>query len=102
VNPADGLYVPFPDTLALPTVIPPEVHDVGAVGCGPNTVNVIVPDGDAPPDSVPEIDEAEIAEPAVPDPGAEADSAGLAAPSTVSAIPAPQVDALLLLFESPP
>ena len=29
--------------LAVPTVLPPLVHVVGAVVCGPNTLNVIVP-----------------------------------------------------------
>jgi hypothetical protein len=70
------LYVPFPDTLAVPTVVPPDVHDVGAVDCGPNTVNVTVPDGDRPPDSVLAIDEAEMAEPTTPLPGALAVSVG--------------------------
>ena len=38
-----GLYVALPDTVAVPTVVPPLVHVVGALACGPKTVNVIVP-----------------------------------------------------------
>jgi hypothetical protein len=33
----------LPDTAAVPTVVPPLVQLDGAVVCGPNTVNVIVP-----------------------------------------------------------
>lgn len=33
----------MPLTVVLPTVDPPVVHVVGAVACGPNTLNVIVP-----------------------------------------------------------
>ena len=43
VKPADGLYVPLPPTVAVPTARPPVVQVVGAVACGPKTVNVIVP-----------------------------------------------------------
>ena len=43
VKPADGLYVPLPWTDAVPTVVPPVVQVVGAVVCGPKTLNVIVP-----------------------------------------------------------
>jgi hypothetical protein len=58
----DELYDPFPDTDAVPTVVPPALQSVGALDCGPNTSNVTVPDGDAPPDRSAEIESAEIAE----------------------------------------
>jgi len=35
--------VAFPDTAAVPTVVPPVVHVEGALDWGPNTLNVIVP-----------------------------------------------------------
>jgi hypothetical protein len=75
VNPADGLYVPLADTDAVPTVVPPVLQSVGAEDCGPNTVNVIVPVGLAPPDSVELIVPAAIAAFAVPLAGADTDVA---------------------------
>ena len=33
----------------MPTTVPPEVHELGAVACGPNTVKVIGPLGAEPP-----------------------------------------------------
>jgi hypothetical protein len=92
----------LPVTLAVATVAPPEPHELGAEDCGPNTVNVIVPPGDAPPDNTPDTDDADTAVPAVPADGADADNDGLAAATTVSAIDAPHVEAAALLFESPP
>jgi hypothetical protein len=95
--------VPLPATLTpVPTVVPPEPHELGAEDCGPNTLNKIVPDGDAPPDRTPEIDDADTAVPTVPADGALANKPGLAGPTTVSAIDAPHVEAAALLFESPP
>jgi hypothetical protein len=73
VNPADGLYVPLADTDAVPTVVPPVLQSVGELACGPNTVNVIVPVGLAPPDSVELIEPAGIAVFAVPLAGADTD-----------------------------
>ena len=70
--------MPLPDTLAVPTVIPPLVHDDGGEDCGPNTTNVTVPVGAEPPASDAEIDAGEIALPAVPDSGTDKDKAGLA------------------------
>jgi hypothetical protein len=102
VNDADGWYTPFPDTVAVPTVVPPLAHDVGAVACGPKTVNVTVPVAPAvPPESVAEIDEAPIAVPAVPAVTATADSA-VAFVTTVEAIPAPQALLDALFEPSPP
>jgi hypothetical protein len=66
----------LPETLAVPTVVAPDAHDVGAEDCGPNTRNVIVPDGEDPEDRLP--DTAEIVLPAVPDDGADTDKPGLA------------------------
>ncbi len=51
----------MPDTVAVPTVVPPLVHVVGALGCGPNTLNVMVPVAPLPPDSVELIELAEMA-----------------------------------------
>jgi hypothetical protein len=55
----------LPETVAVPTVVPPLVHVVGALACGPNTSKVIVPPGAEaplpPPDSTPVIEPAEIA-----------------------------------------
>ena len=77
MNPADGLYMLLPVTLAVPTDVPPE-QSVGAEDCGPNTVTVIDPVGDAPADKVADTDEAEIGFPAVPEEGALTDRDGLA------------------------
>jgi hypothetical protein len=97
--------VPFPETVAVPTFVPPEQSD-GALGCGPNTLNVIVPDGEAPPDREAEIRAASIslfAVPAVPDDGAATEPKdGEAGPTTVSAIPAPHPESAALLLASPP
>jgi hypothetical protein len=65
--------VPSPDTEAVPTVVPPVVQSVGAEDCGPNTSNVIVPEGLAPPDSVEPIEPAAIAVFVVPLAGADTD-----------------------------
>jgi hypothetical protein len=62
------------ETVAVPTVFPPE-QSVGADACGPNTLNVIVPPGDDPPDSVAEIDLASMSTFFVPPVGALSDSA---------------------------
>jgi hypothetical protein len=100
VKSASGLNVPLPDTLAVPTVVPPE-QSVGALDCGPKTLNVIVPMGAAPPDNDAEIADAEIVLPAVPDEGPLNDpSAGDALPTTVSTVP--QIVEAEWLFESPP
>jgi hypothetical protein len=56
----------LPLTVAVPTVVPPLVQLVGAVACGPNTTNVIVPVGADPPVSLELIWLAAIAVPAVP------------------------------------
>ena len=68
----------MPETVAVPTVVPPE-QSLGGEDCGPNTLNVTVPDGDAPPDRPAEIELASIFDPATPDEGALNDpSDGLA------------------------
>jgi hypothetical protein len=59
-------------TIAVPTVVP-ALQLVGAEGCGPNTLNVIVPVGLAPPDSAELIEPAATAVPAVPLAGADTD-----------------------------
>jgi hypothetical protein len=68
----------LPDTDALPTFIPPEQSD-GGLDCGPNTLKVTVPDGEAPPSRSADADDPEISEPAVPDEGASTDNVGDAA-----------------------
>jgi hypothetical protein len=96
--------VPFWVTLtADPTAVPPVLQSVGALDCGPNTSNVIVPDGDEPPDKATDTDPADFALPAVPDDGALTDpNDGDAAPTLVSVIDPPHPDSVALLFESPP
>jgi hypothetical protein len=89
------------DTVAVPTVFPPEEQSDGADACGPNTVNVIVPPGDPPPDSAADTSDAEIAVPTVPADGALTDSEIVAAPTVVSAIPAPHVELAAELLPSP-
>ena len=42
----------LPETVAVPTVVPPLVHVEGALDCGPKTLKVIVPLAPVPaPDS---------------------------------------------------
>jgi hypothetical protein len=66
----------LPNTLAEPTVVPPDVHDTGGAARGPNTVNVTVPVGADPPASPAEIEAGEIGLPAVALAGALADIVG--------------------------
>jgi hypothetical protein len=66
----------LPDRVAVPIDSKLE-HDVGALADGPDTKNVTVPLGEDPPDTVTEIEEAEIAVPASSDDGAATDSDGL-------------------------
>ena len=102
MNPALGLYVPFPDTDAVPTVVPPLVHVDGAVACGPNTLNVTVPVApEVPPDKVDEIDDAAIATPVESAAGPLA-VVVVALVTTVEAMPLPHVLAEARLLESPP
>ena len=83
MKPDDGLYVPLPDTLAVPTVVPPEAQVVGGEDCGPNTVNVIDPVGLDPAVSVAEmLDEATVC-PTVPDDGGDNDRLGLTARASI-------------------
>jgi hypothetical protein len=57
--------VPFPVTLAVPTVVPPEVQVVGALGCGPKTLKVMVPAA-LEPEVEPNVDVIELVGIAVP------------------------------------
>jgi hypothetical protein len=78
------------------------VQSVGAEDCGPNTLNVTVPVGDAPPESAADTDEASTFDPALPGDGAlNEPNDGEAAPTTVSTIPAPQAEEADALLESP-
>jgi hypothetical protein len=90
----------LPDTVAVPTVVPPE-QSLGALDCGPKTLNVIVPDGVDPPASDVDTDEAETAVPAMPDEGAPTEPNDGPALTTVSLIPAPQVEAAGWVLVSP-
>jgi hypothetical protein len=76
----------LPDTLAVPTVVPPEQSE-GALDSGPNTLKVSVPPGEDPPESAAETEEAAIALPAIPAPGALNPSAGLAVGVPVKPLP---------------
>jgi hypothetical protein len=102
VKPALGLYVPFPETVVVPTAVPPLVQLVGAAACGPNTVKVIVPVAPlVAPDRFELIELETMAVPAAPPAGAAAVVA-VAFLTSVELMPEPQVlvDAALLL--SPP
>ena len=81
----------LPETVAVPTVVPPVEQLVGAEDCGPKTVKVIVPDGLEPEPSTELIELALMAVPAVPFAGPVAVTVGLALPTTVSDIPEPQL-----------
>ena len=102
VNPALGLYVPLPETVAVPTVVPPLVQVLGAVVWGPKTVNVIVPVAPlAAPDRTEEIALVAIVVPAVPVVGPVA-VVVVAVRTAVDAMPLPHVLAAALLLASPP
>lgn len=79
------MYVPSPETVAVPTVVPPLVQSVGAEDCGPNTSNVTVPLAELPDDRVPDTDDGEIALPTVPLADADADRFGVATTVAVTA-----------------
>ena len=92
----------MPETVAVPTVVPPLVQVLGALAWGPKTLNVIVPVAPlVAPESVELIEPAEIAVPAVPVDGADA-VVVVAFLTTVEAIPLPHVLAEEVLLESPP
>lgn len=92
----------MPDTVAVPTVVPPLVQDEGAVVWGPNTLKVIVPPAPAvPPERVDEIELAAIAVPEVSVAGAAA-VAIVRFLTTVEVIPEPHVLLAAALLESPP
>jgi hypothetical protein len=94
--------VPLPDTVAVPTVVPPLVQIVGALAWGPKTVNVIVPVAPlVAPLSAAVIEPVPMAVPGVSVAGAPAVSGAVALPTTVDAIPEPQVVVLAELLESP-
>jgi hypothetical protein len=88
--------------VAVPTVVPPLVQVVGALACGPNTVNVIVPPAPlVAPESAELIELAAIVVPALPVDGGEAEVV-VAFLTTVEAIPEPHVLADEVLLASPP
>lgn len=76
---------------------------MGADACGPNTLTVIRPPGDEPPDRAADTAVAEIAVPAVPEEGAAVSDRDVGMVVTVvSRIAAPQADADGALLASPP
>jgi hypothetical protein len=101
---AFGLYVPFPDTVAVPTAVPPEVQVVGAEAWGPKTVKVMVPEALEPDVAAkaPEIEPVAMVLPAVPVEGSLVLSVDDALATIISGMPEPQVLASELLFASPP
>ena len=100
VKPADGWYVPLPDTVAVPIVVPLG-HGNGSLVWGPVTVNVIVPPAPAAaPDSVALIEEAAIGAIAVSLAGHAALSVGVFSTARET-IPLPHVLVEGLLWVSP-
>jgi hypothetical protein len=96
------VYVALPETVAVPTVVPPLVHVLGALACGPNTVNVTVPPAPpVAPDKIELIELAAIVDPALPLEGAEA-VVVVVFLTTVELIPLPHVLAEAVSPESPP
>jgi hypothetical protein len=102
VYPALGLYVPFPETAAVPTAVPPLAHVVGALACGPNTVNVIVPPAPlVAPERAELIEPGPIAVPVASLAGAPTLVTVLALATAVEVIPLPHALADPLLLASP-
>jgi hypothetical protein len=92
----------LPDTVAVPTDVPPLVQVLGALACGPNTVNVTVPPAlPVAPDSAPLIKPVPMAIPVASVDGAPAVSAVLALATDVEVIPLPHVLLEAELLESP-
>ena len=90
-------------TDAVPTVVPPVVQVVGALDCGPNTVNVTVPlAGVVALVRVALIELAPIAVFVAAVDGAATLVVGLALLTVVELIPDPQVLVEALLLVSPP
>ena len=89
----------LPLTELVPTVVPPVVQMVGAVGWGPKTVKVTVPPA-LEPEVEPrtaEMEEAAMVVPSTPVEGSLVVSEGEALPTIISAMPEPHVlDAALL------
>ena len=102
MNPEDGWYVPLPETVAVPTVVPPVEQLVGAEDCGPKTLKVTAPEGLYPPARVLEMALTPVAVPAVPVVGPVAVTVGLALETIDSDIEEPQTETADLSFESPP
>jgi hypothetical protein len=93
----------LPDTVAVPTVVPPLVHVVGAEDCGPNTLKVIVPVAPlVAPDKVEAIELAPIATPVVPVTGADTLVLVALETTVVMLMPAPQPLLEAPLLASPP
>ena len=83
--------MPLPETVAVPTVVPPLVQVLGALAWGPKTVNVTVPVAPAvAPERAEEIELDEMIELVVAFAGPEAPVV-VTFLTTVELIPAPQV-----------
>ena len=91
----------MPETVAVPTVVPPLVQVVGALAWGPKTVTVIVPDPPLDPLRVAVSEPAAIAVPVGSVLGAAMVNPGEALATTVEVIPLPHVLTELLLLASP-
>lgn len=94
--------MPLPETVAVPTLVPPVVQLVGALAWGPKTLKVMVPVAPlVAPLSAALSEPVPMAVPVGSVDGAAAVIAALAVATTVEAIPDPQVLAELLLLVSP-
>jgi len=94
--------VPFPLTVVVvPTVVPPEVHVLGADAWGPKTVKVIAPVAPDPDASTELIEPAAIGAPAVPVDGPVAFTVGEALATTVWDMVPLQTEVAVLLLASP-
>jgi hypothetical protein len=92
----------YGEVVSLPRLVPPLVQVVGALACGPKTVNVTAPVAPELPVSVAVIELVAIVVPIVPEAGAPAVIVGDVLPTTVSLMPEPHVVTLALLLASPP
>jgi hypothetical protein len=93
----------LPDTGSGATIaVPPDEQSVGAVDCGPNTLKVIDPDGDAPFDNCTDADDDPRPSPTGDESGTLNDpTVGLARPTTVFAMLGPHAEAAGALSASP-
>jgi hypothetical protein len=65
-------------TVAVPSAVPPALHEVGGADCGPKTLNAIARTGLEPDASTAATDDGAIGLPAFPDAGAVRYNVGVA------------------------